>query len=270
MTIHRDDQVQGGLTVTTVTIDNAPINVLDLEHCRELSSVLSEIRADDRTRVLVLRGSGRCFSAGVDIRQHTRKLMPTLLPAFHRIFRELLLLPTINIAAVHGICMGGAAELALACDRVVATEDARLSFPEIKVGCYPPVAIPLLTHRAGYGRAVHAICSGEEMPVAEMAAAGLVNRVAASGALDDAIAAELASYHGKSPAVLGFTATLLHAEAQRAWGERIPELEEEYLEKLLPHPDATEGVAAFQEKRSPVWKSLDDPIDLDHVEGMAQ
>ncbi|MEE8143523.1 MAG: enoyl-CoA hydratase/isomerase family protein [Planctomycetota bacterium] len=270
MTIHRQDRVQDGLTDTVVTLDHAPLNVLDLHHCQELVSTLNEVRADDRTRLLVLRGAGRCFSAGVDIQQHTQELMPTLLPAFHDIFHALLGLPAITIAAVHGHCMGGAAELILACDRVVVEEDARVSFPEILVGCYPPVAIPLLVHRAGHGRAVGAICSGEEIPVSTLDLWGLVDRVVPSGGLDEAIEEELRRYRGKSPAVLGMTAELLHEEGRRAWGDRIPHLEEHYLERLLPHPDVAEGIRAFLEKRKPRWQSLDQGIDIDGVEGMAQ
>ena len=109
-------------------------------------------------RIVILRGSGRCFSTGVDIEQHTPELMPTLLPAFHEIFHRLLDLHAVTIAAVHSFCLGGAAELAFACDRVVAEETARLGFPEITVGCYPPVAIPLMARRIGQGRAAQMIC----------------------------------------------------------------------------------------------------------------
>ena len=166
--------------------------------------------------------------------------------------------------------MGGAAEIALACDRVLCQEGARFSFPEIRIGAYPPVAIPMLTHRAGHGRATRAILSGEDLPLEELSSWGLIGPVAKKGELDKAVEDEVALYAGQSPTVLGMTARLLHDEAYRAWGERIDHVEEEYLEKLLPQADAAEGIRAFEEKRDPVWKSLDDPIDLDQVEGMAQ
>ncbi len=270
MPVDRQDRREGGLTISTITIDRPPLNILDFAQCQELASVLDEVHADDRTRVLVLRGAGNDFSAGVDIKQHDPERMPALLPAFHRIFRSLLQLPCINIAAVRGVCMGGAAELALACDRVLVEEGVRFGFPEISIGCYPPVAIPMLTHRAGHGRAVGAILGGEDIALEDLRAWGLVDGVAAKGGLDALLAREIERYHGKSPGVLGIAARLLHDEAERAWGARIPWVEREYLEKLLPHPDAAEGVAAFQAKRSPRWKGLDEPLDIDHVEGMAQ
>ncbi len=270
MGIERADRVERGITVATITLNHPPVHILDLAHCEELQSALAEVRADDRARVLVLRGAGRCFSAGVDIKQHTKELMPALLPAFHSIFFELLGLQSVNVALVNGVCMGGAAELAFACDRVIAEENARISFPEIQLGCYPPVAIPLLTQRAGHGRAVAAVLGGREIPVAAFAQWGLVDVVAPAGGLDDALQREIALYHDKSPAVLGMTAHLLHEEALRTWGSRIKHMEAEYLEKLLPHPDVAEGIAAFAAKRPARWRSLDEGIDLDRIEGMAQ
>ncbi|MFQ5655888.1 MAG: enoyl-CoA hydratase/isomerase family protein [Planctomycetota bacterium] len=261
MPVQLEDFHEGGITFTTLRIAHPPLNILDLDHCRELSSLIHQIRADDRCRVVVLRGDGSCFSAGVDIEQHTAELMPELLPAFHEVFHALLGLRAVTIAAVHGHCMGGAAELVFACDRAIAEETARISLPEIKVGCYPPVAIPLLCARIGQGRASEMILTGEGFPVARLVEWGLVDRVVPRGELDAGVSEERARYHGKSPSVLGMAAALLHEEARRAWGDRIPALEGEYLEKLLPHPDATEGIAAFQERRPPRWAAPEEGID---------
>ena len=254
MSIIRTDHVEGGVPATTLSIDHAPVNVLDMDHCRELSKHLADLRDEDRTRIVILRGTGRCFSTGVDIEQHTLELMPELLPAFHEIFHRLLELRAVTVAAVHSYCLGGAAELAFACDRVVAEESARLGFPEITVGCYPPVAIPLMVQRVGQGRAAQMILGGREEAVDVLHGWGAVDRVVAKGELDAGISEELALYRGKSPAVLGMASEQLHAEQRRGWGARIEALEKAYLAELLVHPDATEGILAFKEKRQAVWK----------------
>ncbi len=256
----RDDSV-GGVPVSTVTIEHGSHNILDLEHCRELSSVFHEIHADDRSRVVVLRGSGTCFSSGVDIKQHTREAMPELLPAFHEVFHQLLRLRAFTIAAIHGHCLGGAAELALACDRVVSENDASIGLPEITLGCYPPVAVPLFPSKLPHGLAVGMLISGEPRTAADLATHGAVDRLADSGKLDDAIAAELSLFSGKSPAILGMIADLVHDEARRTWGDQIEVIESQYLEKLLPHPDVDEGIAAFLEKREPKWQDPDERPD---------
>jgi cyclohexa-1,5-dienecarbonyl-CoA hydratase len=140
----------------------------------------------------------------------------------------------------------------MACDRIVAHRDTLLGFPEIRVGCYPPVAVALLRHRAGHSRAVEMILSGENTSVGKLATCGIVDPI--TDDLDSALETEVRRYADMSPAVLGMTAKLLHDEARRTWGSRIAALEKTYLDDLLPHPDATEGVAAFIEKRQARWR----------------
>ena len=265
MGIERTDQKRGGITVTTVTIDHAPANVLDLEHVRELSSVLHQIRADDRTRVLVLRGNGSVFSTGVDIREHTPEVMPTLLPAFHAVFDDLWGVSAVTIAAIHGRCLGGAAELAFACDRVIAEEGTEVGLPEIGLGCFPPVAIPQLVARVGIGRATEMILGGGRVDVSTLVSWGLIDVATADGSLDAAIDTEVKRFESWSPAVLGQVAHLLHEQVRRSWGGEIPRIENDYLENLLPHPDCAEGIAAFVEKRAAVWQKPDGLMGPDEV-----
>lgn len=243
----------GTLTVTTVTIARSPMNILDTAHCQDLTRALEEIRDEGESRIVVIRGGGKCFSTGVEIQEHTPAKLPALLPAFHDVFERLLDLPSITVAAVHGYCLGGAAELALACDRVIATSDARIGFPETRVGCYPPVALPLLSSRAGTGRAVELVLEGKEAPVRDLVDWGLVH--ASEGTdLDALIAREISRYHDKSPAIVGMVARHLHEEARAAWAHRIRDYEKFYLEEVLPHPDASEGIGAFLERRPPRWQ----------------
>lgn len=263
MTIELTNHTDDDLTYSTIAIDNPPLNVLDLEHCRELVSCLHEVHADDRARVVILRGAGTAFSAGVDIKQHTPEHMPELLPAFHDVFDALLQLRAISVAAVHGHCLGGGAELAFACDRVIAESTARIGFPEIEVGCYPPVALCLLPYRANHGAAVEMIIGGAEIDLDRFVGWGMVHGVADAGKLDAAIEEELGRYRGKSPEVSALAAALLHEEERRTWGDRIRYFEQEYLECLLPHPDVAEGIAAFNEKRKPVWKQPDALVSPD-------
>ncbi len=265
MAIHRTDTRSGTLTVATVTIDHAPANVLDLEHVRELASVLHQVRADDRARVLILRGADTVFSTGVDIKEHTPETMPELLPAFHSLFEALLGIPAITIAALHGRCLGGAAELAFACDRIVAETGTEIGLPEIQLGCFPPVAIPQLVARLGIGRATGMILGGGNIPVEDLQSWGLVDSIAPNGGLEAAIDLEVARYSKWSPAVIGQVAHLLHEETRHHWARRIPAVEADYLENLLPHPDCAEGIAAFLEKREPVWQEPEGLMSPDEV-----
>ena len=92
--------------------------------------------------MIVFQGAGaRAFSAGVDIRDHSREKVPEMLDAVHGVIRKLLALPQVTVAAVRGLCLGGGCEVASSCDLIIASEESSFATPEILVGCYPPVAL---------------------------------------------------------------------------------------------------------------------------------
>lgn len=252
MAIQRADSVQGNLIVATLTLDHPPANILNLEHVEALLDQVAGF-ADTPPHIVVLRGHGGRFSAGVDIAEHTPELMPKLLPSFHRLFRAMLEVPAVWIAAIEGYCLGGAAELALACDRVVAARDTQFGFPEIQVGCYPPVALALLGQKVGHGVAVEAILGGRARSVDYWEHRGVVHRVVESGDLSAGLSEEIASYQNQSPGVLALTIDALHRQSLDRWWEHLQTIEEHYLRELLPHPDVREGISAFLEKRTPHW-----------------
>ena len=102
--------------------------------------------------VIVLRGAGeRAFSAGVAVQDHTPDRVGPMLDSLHGTIRRLRDLNAVTLAAVHGHCLGGGMELAMACDMVIASDDARFAQPEIELGCFPPVASALFPSRIGAG-----------------------------------------------------------------------------------------------------------------------
>lgn len=253
MSVHVDYSTSGSLVTAEVIIDSPPLNILDLPLCLELQSCLRSLRDDDKARLVVIKGGADHFSSGVDVAGHTVDSMPELLPAFHQVLDSVLDLDAIVIAAVCGHCLGGGLELALACDRVIASETASLGFPEISIGCYPPAGIPQLISRVSLGRAAGMILSGEPVAVDELHRWGLVDVIAKEDEMDQAIDREIERYNRHSPAILGLSARRIHREARQLWARRLPTMEREYLDILLPHPDATEGIAAFLAKRPPKW-----------------
>ena len=136
-------------------------------------------RARDDVSTLVLSGAGKSFSVGVDVAAHTPDKVADMLTKFHAVIRALVSSKKVTIAAVHGHCLGGGAELAMVCDLVYTAETATWGFPEIKLGCYPPVAATAL---GGSGRAKHAadlILTGRNITGTEAARIGLANRAVA-------------------------------------------------------------------------------------------
>ncbi len=127
-----------------VILRHAPLNVIDVPMMDELLEAIAEIETRSDVSLVVLSGEGKSFSAGVDVAAHTPDRVEEMLGKFHKVIRALVASRKVTLAAVQGNCLGGGAELAMICDIVYTTASARWAFPEIKLGCYPPVACAAL------------------------------------------------------------------------------------------------------------------------------
>jgi cyclohexa-1,5-dienecarbonyl-CoA hydratase len=237
-----------------ITLERAPLNVLNLPMLRELQALLEPLQQNGGVDLVILRGAGeRAFSAGVDIKDHTREKVPEMLDAVHGVIRTLLSLPQITIAAVRGACLGGGCELASSCDFILATDDSSFATPEINVGCYPPVALARFPGQLGYRRAAEMILTGRRISAAEALAMGLITRVVAAGEFEPALAALAADLQAKSGAVLRIALKGLREISLKNFPQALQRSEEIYLNELLKTDDVEEGVKAFLEKRPPQW-----------------
>jgi enoyl-CoA hydratase/carnithine racemase len=241
--------------LTCIAIEHPPVNVLGIQLLRELDQELSACAADHTTDVVVIRGAGtRAFSAGMDIRDHTRDKVPEMLEIVHSVIRKLLALPQVTIAAVRGVCFGGGCELASCCDLVVASEDSSFATPEIQVGCYPPVALARFSTLIGYHRAAEMILTGRHYGAREALDLGLINRVFAEDQFADGLTALLDELLSKSGAVTRIALKGLRELSLRDFSGALSRSEEIYCRDLLHTEDVDEGVRAFLEKRKPNWK----------------
>src|SRR5258708_5775721 len=159
--------------VGRISLRHAPLNVVDIPMMEELAQSLREIEARQDVSVVVISGEGSAFSAGVDVAAHTPDKVEEMLTKFHAVIRGLVALKKVTIAVVHGHCLGGGAELAMVCDMVYTTQSAQWGFPEIKLGCYPPVACTALAMLVGQKRAAELILTGRLINCIEAAEHGL-------------------------------------------------------------------------------------------------
>jgi len=235
------------------------LNALSGELVEALRASFRRAAADDEVKVVVLTGAGRAFSAGFDISEESASEIAgadrwhDLLATDVSLGMELWSLPRPTIAAVRGWCLAGACELAMACDMIVAADDAVFGTPEINVGLWPfMITVPLLRSMPPK-TALDLMMTGRRVSAEEGSRIGFVQRVVPVSELDatvDALAADLAA---KSPLIMH-------------WGRdafyRVLEMDADaalsYLQGMLTvttqTEDAAEGVAAFAEKRAPVWK----------------
>ncbi len=242
--------------VAWMTLDRPPLNVLDLSLLSELRRELDVLEGDKEIDCLVLRGGGeRAFSAGVDVKDHTREKAPAMLDAVHGVIRKLFSLRQVTIAVVNGACLGGGWELASSCDLVLASEASFFATPEITLGCYPPVALARFPSHIGYHRAAELILTGRRITAHEAREIGLVNRVVPVGELDPAVESLLTELKANSSAVLHITLMGLREVGLAALDQHLRKSEERYLNILLKTEDVEEGVQAFLAKRSPQWRN---------------
>ena len=162
------------------TLDRPPLNLFEPTLIRALRDTFAELAADRATRVVVIVGSGRAFTAGMDVRVlrdldpgRARALITTLHDALDAVHRA----PFPVIAAVNGPCLGAGFELALACDLRVAAASASFGLPEVCFGVPSVIQAALLPPMVGPGRAAEMLLTGAPITAAQALDWGLVNRV---------------------------------------------------------------------------------------------
>lgn len=254
MTVHKEAiQVRVDNRAAWITLDRPPLNILDIPAMELLGAALD--RALPECDFVVFRGAGaKAFCAGADVADHAPDRVGKMLAAFHAVFRRLAAADCMTIAAVQGYCFGGGMELAAFCDFVLATESTQFGVPEIKLGCYPPVAMVILPQLIGVHAALDLILTGRQIAAAEAHRLGLVTRVVSDSDLLAATNALLEELRALSPSVLHLSRKTLRQLHAPAFLQQLADAERVYLSELMRMHDAREGIQAFLEKRKPIWK----------------
>ena len=241
--------------VATLTLDRPPLNILDLELIAQLDAALSSLADDPQLHLVVLRGAGdRAFSTGVAIEDHAADQIDAMLGGFHGAIRKLRNLPAVTLAVVHGHCLGGGCELATSCDLVLATDDARFGVPEVRLGCFPPVAAALYPRRLGPARTLELLLTGRTLDCAEAEQLGLVTWRVPGAELESRLAERIAALTDNSAAVARLIKQAVHNGVELPFDAALARTEDLYRRRLAELEDMTEGLEAFRHKRPPVWR----------------
>jgi enoyl-CoA hydratase/carnithine racemase len=232
-------------------------NAMSFDVMRMLCDAIDRVAEDDSVHVAVLSGAGdRAFSAGADlvgmgaksssVEAHDARGM------LAEVFRSLWRLEKPTIARVRGFALAGGFGLAMACDFVIASDDAQFGTPEIDVGLWPyMITVPLL--RSMPQRfALELMATGRRVGAEEAARVGLVNRVVPPDELDASVDDLAKSLASKSPLILGWGKRSFYRALQMSTDSAL-----DYLQGMLTlttlSEDSAEGIAAFTEKRKPEW-----------------
>ena len=239
--------------VAYLTLNHPPVNVIHIALLRELEATLADIAQREEVRVLVLQAAGKLFSAGVDIADHTDEKVGEMIPLFNRVCQALAEFPRPTIAAVQGHALGGGCELVICCDLVVMAETAKIGQPEIQLASFAPIAAVRLPYLVGYRAAADLMFSGRNLPASEACTIGLINVVVPADEV-----AGWAKSQADQLASLSMPALTLAKQALNLgygnWARDMQTVERLYLNELMSSVDAHEGLAAFLEKRKPVWR----------------
>jgi cyclohexa-1,5-dienecarbonyl-CoA hydratase len=241
--------------VATITLNQPPLNIIDIPMIEEMHSALARVHAADDLKVLVIDHLGKAFSAGVSIKDHTPDKVGEMITKFHGMFRLLNSLAVPSLVLVDGMALGGGCELAVFCDIVIASDRATFGQPEIKVGVFPPVAAVLFPHLIGRNRALELFLTGDVIDAAEAKAIGLINKVFPAQSFREKADEFIGKLTSLSGAVLRLTKRGVDCGLYTSMNEGITAVEQLYLGELMKTEDAREGLNAFLEKRKPIWKN---------------
>lgn len=247
--------------IAWITLNNPEkYNPLNDEMLRELKEALEDAARDSDIRAVVILGAGKSFSAGADLRMFL-EWTPLKAIEVHRdiglssvILRIIRDMPKPVIAAVHGYCLGGGFELALACDIIIASEDAVFGLPEVNVGVIPGGGgTQQLSRLIGEKKAKELIFTGDRISAKELAELGLVNKVVPKEKLIDAVKEFLEKIKSKAPLAIAAAKEAINASMEMSFTEGI-KYEALLAAQLFGTEDQKEGARAFIEKRKPVWR----------------
>jgi len=246
--------------ILTITLNRPQRrNALTSAMIQELTLALRAAE-DSRAGIVVLRGEGEHFCSGLDLSELRamagRSLEQHRLDSMNiaELFRTLYSLSLPSIAEVRGFALAGGMGLATLCDFTLASEEARFGYTEVKIGFVPAIVSSFLLLQVGEKQARDLLLTGRIIDAAEAHTLGLITRVVPGGQLDAAMSELATSLLANSPCSMRATKHLLHRQEIEQLSRNLRAAVNTNAE-LRATDDFREGIAAFLEKRKPVWPS---------------
>jgi enoyl-CoA hydratase/carnithine racemase len=245
--------------VATLTLNRpGQYNALSAELLEALHRALDALRGDESVRVVVIRGAGKAFCAGHDLKEMrglpSQAEVERLFNTCSAMMQKLVALPQPVIAAVHGIATAAGCQLAAQCDLAVATEDARFAVSGINLGLFCSTPAVALSRNIGRKRAAEMLFTGELIDAGRALEWGLVNRVCAPADLDGAVRSLAASLKAKPRESLALGKALFYRQLEAGLAAAYEDATRTIACNMAGDA-AKEGVDAFLSKRPPSWKT---------------
>jgi cyclohexa-1,5-dienecarbonyl-CoA hydratase len=243
----------GGLA--RLTLARPKHNVLNIEMMQELIGLLEQLQADQDLKCLVIAGEGPSWCAGVEVADHKPDQVDAMIATFNRMLELIEGQEVPTIAAVHGACLGGGMEAAIACDLVVAAKSAVFGQPEIKLGFFPPYAAIRLPHLVGPAKAIEICTTGKRYTAEDAKALGFIATCVEDGLLPQTVETLVKEILYASPLIIRLNKRAVKQHLGLSFPAALKGVSDLFLNTLMKTADTLEGIASFEEKRKPVWKN---------------
>ena len=241
--------------VASITFARPKHNVFNIDMMRELCAALEDVSRDDSLKCVVFYGEGASWCAGVDVGDHKPEMAPDMIATFNRSLTLISDLEIPSIAAVHGNCLGGGMEYAIACDVVIASKKAKFGQPEVKLGFLPPYAAIRLPQLIGPAKAIEVCTSGKIYSADEAQLMGFVSQSVASDEFTETVVRLIHEIQASSPLILRLNKRAVNQHMGLSPKDALEGVSDLFLNTLMKTEDTLEGIASFYEKRRPDWKN---------------
>ncbi|HMJ03547.1 MAG TPA: enoyl-CoA hydratase/isomerase family protein [Conexibacter sp.] len=236
--------------VARITLNRpAVLNAENMAWVDGLERAVDAVAAEREVRVVVVQGAGRAFCAGMDLGMLASGGMPEgFYEGQERAFRRLETIDKITIAAIHGYCIGGGLQLAIACDLRICADDAQLGLPALREGLFPGMAVHRLPPLVGIGRARRLILSGELIDGAAALAIGLVDHVVPAASFAEQTDRLVAQYRDV-PVTAAIASKQLLAASLTGTFDEVLEASKPLLNACLDSPEAAAAAESWRQRR---------------------
>ncbi len=243
--------------VSSITLNRPEkLNTFSIMMARELDQALRELDDDKYTRVIIIKGSGRVFCAGIDVKELSGKTATEyreLVEVMEHPFVTISRMKKPVIAQIHGVAAANGMGIVAAADIAIASDDSRMGLTAINVGlnCVGPV-IPV-ARSVGRKKALEMLLYGDLLPAEEALEAGLINHTVPKESLDEETLLWAKKLAEKSPLAIQIAKQAFYSSEDMDYEKQFSYMNEAFA-RLCTTEDSKEGVSAFFEKRKPEWK----------------
>jgi len=241
--------------VAGITFARPKHNVFNIDMMNDFCDALEDLKRDESLKCVVFYGEGASWCAGVDVGDHKPEMAPDMIATFNRSLTLIENLEIPTIAAVHGACLGGGMEYAIACDVVIASEKAKFGQPEVKLGFLPPYAAIRLPLLVGPAKAIEVCTSGKVYSAKEACSMGFVSQCVEADQFAETVNRFIKEITASSPLILRLNKRAVKQHLGMSTKDALEGVSDLFLNTLMKTEDTLEGIASFYEKRRPEWKN---------------